>query len=90
MGSSKITSEGRSISIMTAFMKAETIYTKQFQLLRIHMTISEARKQFEEAQQLSDSELEELCRLSELLSDIVIDIALKDRSIDKSYESDAN
>jgi len=49
------------------------------------MTTEEARQQFEEARTLSDEELEEMCRLSELLSDIVIDITLKGKKFDKPY-----
>ncbi len=53
------------------------------------MTIDEARKQFEEAKTLSDEELSEMCRLSDLLSDIVIDITL-DGKVDKPYGNCAN
>jgi len=41
------------------------------------MTIEEVRKRFEEARDYSDEELEEMCRQSDLFSDIVIEIALK-------------
>ena len=54
------------------------------------MTVNEARQQFEETKTLTDIELEEMCRLSELLSDIVIDIALTTKKVDKSYGKTTN
>lgn len=53
------------------------------------MTTEEARQRFEEAKELTDDELEEMCRVSELLSDIVIDIALE-KKVDNSYGNCAN
>lgn len=54
------------------------------------MTINDARKQFDEAKKLTDSELMKMCQLSELLSDIVIDIVLKEKNVDNYYGNKPN
>lgn len=54
------------------------------------MTIEEVRKQFEEAKDYTDLELQDMCRFSDLFSEIVIDIALQGRDIDNAYGKQSN